>query len=41
MVLLLVFRGVPLRVRGLLILGSLIGLIAGIGLIKLTRAARK
>ncbi len=41
MALLLLFRGVPLRVRGLLILGSLLVLIGVIGWMKLVRAARK
>ncbi len=41
MVLLLAFRGVPLRLRGVLIFGSLIVLIAGLGWLKLTRAARR
>ncbi len=41
MALLLMFRGIPLRVRGLLILGSLLVLIGAISVIKLIRAARK
>ncbi len=41
MALLLLFRGVPLRVRGLLILGSLLVLIGALGWMKLVRAARK
>ena len=41
MALLLLFRGVPIRTRGALILGSLIVLIGAIGWMKLTRRARK
>jgi hypothetical protein len=41
MVLLIAFRGVPLRLRGMLILASLLVLIAVIGWIKLSRARRK
>lgn len=41
MALLLLFRGAPLRVRGLLILGSLLVLIGALGWMKLVRAARK
>ncbi len=41
MALLLLFRGVPLRVRGLLILGSLLVLIGALGWMKLVRDARK
>lgn len=41
MALLLLFRGVPLRVRGLLILGSLLVLIGALGWMKIARAARK
>lgn len=41
MVLLFAFRGVPLRLRGLLILASLLVLIAVIGWIKLARAYRR
>lgn len=40
MALLLAFRGVPLRIRGLMILGSLGLLIAGLGWMKLTRKRR-
>jgi hypothetical protein len=40
MVLLFALRGVPLRVRGLMIIGSLVVLIAGIGWMKLARAFR-
>ena len=41
MAILLLFRGVPLRVRGLLILGSLVVIIGALGWMKLVRAARK
>jgi len=41
MVLLLALRGVPLRIRGLLILGSLVVMIAVLGWLKLVRALRK
>lgn len=41
MALLLLLRGVPLRVRGLLILGSLLVLIGALGWMKLARATRK
>lgn len=41
MVLLLAFRGVPLRLRGALIFGSLLVLIVCLGWLKFSRAARK
>jgi hypothetical protein len=41
MVLLLAFRGVPLRLRGLLVLGSLLGLIAVLGWLKFRRAGKR
>lgn len=41
MVLLLAFRGVPLRLRGALVLGSLVLLIAALGWLKLARAAKR
>lgn len=37
MALLLIFRGVPLRVRGALILASLLVLIIGLGWLQMTR----
>lgn len=37
MALLLLFRGLPIRVRGLMILGSLLVLIAGLGWLKFRR----
>ncbi len=37
MALLVAFRGVPLRVRGMLILGSLLVLIIGLGWLQLAR----
>lgn len=40
MVLLLAFRGIPLRLRGGLVFGSLLLLIAGLGWLKLSRAQR-
>lgn len=41
MVLLLAFRGVPLRLRGALVVGSLVLLIAVLGWLKLARAAKR
>lgn len=41
MVLLLAFRGVPLRLRGVLVFGSLLLLIAVLGWLKLARAAKR
>ncbi|MBA4136801.1 MAG: hypothetical protein C0518_05740 [Opitutus sp.] len=41
MVLLLAFRGVPLRLRGVLIFGSLVVIIAVLGWLKLARAGKR
>ena len=41
MVLLLAFRSVPLRLRGLMIIGSLVLLIAALGWMKLVRAMKR
>lgn len=41
MVLLLAFRGVPLRLRGALVFGSLVLLIAVLGWLKLARATKR
>ena len=40
MALLFIFRGVPLRLRGLLVVGSLLLLIGALGWLKLARAGR-